>query len=683
MKLPFLDAARISALRSRPMPRPMSRDKADILLLLAACTLVLLPHVSHLPVWVSPACAALLAWRGWITFRGNRMPPRWLLLPVAVLAMAGVYLTYRTFFGREAGVTMLTLLLTLKLLEMHAKRDLFVALFLSFFLILSSFFYSQSIGTAAITIVAVVAILTTQLSFQFTGAVPPLRQRLRMGATILLLAAPVTLVLFLLFPRIQGPLWGMPGDAHSGRTGLSDTMEPGNIQNLALSDEIAFRVKFTDPPPPQAQLYWRGPVLGAFDGKKWLPHRQNRRIYAPATVNVRGTPLRYQVTLEPHGKKWLFALDIPRHVPDIPPNSALMTRDMQLLSSEPINDRIRYDIASHIDYELNPNEPPLILQQWLELPRGYNPRTLGFAADLRRKSANNIDFIGAVLQHFRRENFRYTLQPPLLGTHGVDDFLFTTRAGFCEHYSAAFVVLMRAAGVPSRVVTGYQGGEMNPSDGFLVVRQSEAHAWAEVWLENRGWIRVDPTAAVAPNRVEMNLSSVLPRQYLGGLITLDGSDNALLSQLQKFRQNWDAITNAWNQWVLNYTPQQQRNFIKSLGFEDVDWRTMVALMFVCGILAVAIVVLPLLLHERKRDPVDAVYESLCKRLAKQGFPRAVHEGPRSYRARLTSTESPLSEKQKAALARFLDLYETVRYGSTGLTRPAAVSRLKSLLAECR
>ncbi|WP_420475930.1 transglutaminase TgpA family protein [Noviherbaspirillum sp. ST9] len=675
MKLPFF---------GRPAPlgnRPMSRDKADILLLLFACTLVLLPHASHLPVWITPVCAALLGWRGWITFRGNRLPPRWLLLPVAALAMGGVYLTFRTFFGREAGVSMLALLLTLKLLEMHAKRDLFVALFLSFFLILSSFFYSQSIGTALLTLAAVVAILTTQVSFQFTGAVPPLKQRLRMGATILLLAGPVTLVLFLLFPRIQGPLWGMPGDAHSGRTGMSDTMEPGNIQSLAQSDEIAFRVKFTGSPPPKAQLYWRGPVLSGFDGRKWFPQR--RQTPGTTSVNLQGEALNYQVTLEPHGKRWLFALDIPRAVPLIEQNPARITYDMQLLASQGVHERLRYDAASHLQYELNPNETPASLQQWLDLPPGFNPRAMVFASDLRRKAQSSADLVSAVLRHFRTEAFRYTLQPPLLGRDHVDDFLFTTRAGFCEHYSSAFVVLMRAAGIPARVVTGYQGGELNAADGFLVVRQSDAHAWAEVWLEKRGWVRIDPTSAVAPERVEGNLASAIPRQILGGLITLDASNNALFAQLQKIRQNWDAVSNAWNQWVLNYTPQQQRNFIKSLGFEDVDWRTMATLLLVFGSLAVAIVVLPLLFHETKRDPVEAIYLSLCRRLAKKGFPRELHEGPRSYRARLTSAESPLPQNQKAALARFLELYETVRYDATDLARPTAVARLKSLSAECR
>lgn len=668
---------------SRPMPRPMSRDKADTLLLLTACALVLFPHAGHLPVWVTPVCAALLLWRGWITFSGVRMPPRWLLLPLAALAMAGVYATYKTLFGRDAGVAMLTLLLTLKLLEMHARRDLFVVLFLSFFLILASFFYSQSIGTALLTVAAVIAILTTQVSFQYSGVVPPLRQRLRLGATILALSAPLTLVLFLLFPRVQGPLWGLPNDAHAGRTGLSDTMAPGNISKLALSDDIAFRVNFSDPPPAQSQLYWRGVVLGNFDGRTWSPLRRSAPVDRRIALNLRGEPLRYQVTLEPHGKRWLFALDLPKAVPQLPGNPAGISYEMQLLSTQPINERVRYDAASHVDFDLQPDETAPALQPWLALPLGFNPRTLEFAARLRSQPGNHAEKINAVLRLFREQNFRYTLEPPLLGTHVIDEFLFDTRAGFCEHYSGAFVVLMRALGIPARVVTGYQGGELNPADGFMTVRQSDAHAWAEVWLDKRGWVRIDPTAAVAPNRIERNLSSVIPRQMLGGLITLDGERNVLAAQWLKLRRQWEAVNNAWNQWVLNYTPHRQQGFFRWLGFDRVDWRTMTAAMVALGVAAIALSFLPMLLRRQRRDPVQVLYQSLCRRLARQGFPREPHEGPRAYAARLTAAQSPLSPAKKAALARFLACYETVRYGTAEQAPKSALARLKSLFAECR
>ncbi len=664
------------------MQRPLTRDKADTLLLLATCAFVLLPHAGHLPGWVFPTCMVVLAWRGWVTFRGNRMPPNWLLLPIAVLAMAGVYLTYQSFFGREPGVAMLALLLTLKLLEMHAKRDLFVVLFLSFFLILASFFESQSIGTALMTIAAVIALLTTQLSFQYTGAVPSLGQRFRLGTTILALAAPLTLVLFLLFPRIQGPLWGLPGDAMAGRSGLSETMAPGNIAKLALSDDIAFRVKFIDPAPPNPKLYWRGVVLGNFDGRVWAPLPAtwgNRRI----NINLRGAPIRYQVTLEPHGRNWLFALEVPQALPHVDDNPTGATPDLQIRTAHPIGNRVRYDLISHTDFDLQPIESPATLRPWLQLPAGFNPRTLAYAARLRSQYSNPVEVIDAVLRYFREQNFRYTLEPPVLGKHTVDEFLFTTKAGFCEHYSSAFVVLMRAIGIPARVVTGYQGGEMNPADGFMTIRQSDAHAWSEVWLANKGWVRIDPTAAVAPERVEGNLASVLPRRVLGGLITIDGTNNGWLAPLLQLRQNWDAVTNAWNQWVLNYTPDKQRNFFRWLGFADVDRPLMIAVMTIFGMAAVAVAVLPMMLRQQQRDPVDTLYRKLCERLAREGLPRMMHEGPRAYRERLTAADAPLPVKRKAALARFLERYETVRYGADPTSPSAALSELKLLLSECR
>lgn len=675
---------RMPALSSLPgrIGRPMSRDKADTLLLLFSCVLVLAPHVGHLPGWIIPASVLLLAWRTWITFNGNRMPPRVLLLPVAALAMAGVYWSYRTLFGQQAGVSMLVLLLALKLLEMHAKRDLFVVLFLSFFLILANFFYSQSIGTAFMTIVAIIAMLTTQLSFQYTGTVPPLWKRLRLGAFILGMAVPLTLVLFLLFPRIQGPLWSLPGDAGSGRTGLSDTMSPGNISKLAQSEEIAFRVKFLDAPPPKSSLYWRGPVLGNYDGRTWTPVQGRNRPDQPVSIVTEGAPLRYQVTLEPHGRRWLFMLEMPQALPQLQGNTAFATPQVELLAAQPVTDRIRYDAASFLDFRLQPEEDPRALSQWRALPAGSNPRTRAFAAQLRSRTGDDAGFVEAVLRHFREQEFRYTMEPPPLGRHVADDFLFGTRAGFCEHYSNAFVILMRAAGVPSRVVTGYQGGEINPADGFMAVRQSDAHAWAEVWLEGRGWVRVDPTAAVAPERIETNLGSVLPRQLLGGLVTFGNGSGNWLSALYRMRNQWDAVNNAWNQQVLSYTADKQKEFIKSLGFDNVNWRTAAALMFVLGLAATALAVLPLAAHRRRISPADAAYEALCRSMAQRGMARASHEGPRSYAARLAGEQSPLPPEKKAAAEQFLNLYEAVRYGPPDQA-PAAVPKLKFLLARCR
>lgn len=669
--------------------RPMSRDKADTLLLIAACMTVLAPHVAHLPIWATTVCATLLAWRTWITFRGNRMPPRWILLPIAMLAMGGVYWTYRTFLGQEAGVTMLVLLLAFKLLEMRARRDLFVVIFLSFFLMLASFIHSQTIAAAVMMVATIILMLTAQLSFQYTGKVPPLKRRLALSTMIVALALPLMLVLFVLFPRIQGPLWGMPGDAYSNQTGLSDSMAPGNISNLALSGEIAFRAKFTGAAPPKSALYWRGPVFGNYDGRTWTALPTRTDFSQPVVITPIGDPIRYQVTLEPNGRRALIALEMPRAAPTIANNPSRLSGDLQILTRQPIGQRIRYDAESYVEFELQPNVSDAVLREWLALPAGYNPLTLELAAQLRTHVRSDTEAVDAILRYFNQEKFRYTLEPPLLGQHAVDEFLFSTRAGFCEHYSSAFVVLMRALGIPARVVTGYQGGEINSVDGFMTVRQSDAHAWAEVWLKDRGWTRVDPTAAVAPERVEQNLAGAVPPRLFGGLVKLDGKPGAWISMVRGMRHNWDAVTNAWNQRVLNYTADQQRNLIQSLGFSDADWRTLTGLMFGLGTLVMAAIALPLLRNRQQLNPVDRLYRAFCERMARRGCAPAVHEGPRDYAARLTSASSPLSHGEQTAVVRFLELYESIRFGSHDANKmsqknsSALVSTLKSHLAECK
>jgi len=667
---------------------PLPRDKSDTLLLLGTCLLVLAPHLLRLPGWVSLFCGLLLVWRGWITFRGNRMPPQWLLLPIACAAMAGGYFSHRTFFGRDAGVTLLVLLLALKLLEMRAKRDLFTVVFVCFFLLLANFFYSQKIAMAALMALSVVALLVTQLSFQYTGLVPPLKARVAHGALIFALALPVTLVLFVLFPRIQGPLWSMPSDARSGRTGLSENMTPGNISDLANSEEVAFRVEFIDPIPRRGNLYWRGPVLSAFDGRTWSRMTPLRNDAGPLMVERRGPPVRHAVTLEPSGHPWLFALELPEYAPVVAGRPAGFTGEIEMHSAHRIEQRVRYDVSSHLDFDTGLDLTEAALQRWRSLPAGFNPQTLAYAARLRAETPEPSALVNQVLAKFRREAYRYTLTPPLLGRDSVDEFLFSTRAGFCEHYASAFVVLMRGAGIPARVVTGYQGGEFNPVDGYLTVRQSDAHAWAEVWLAGKGWLRVDPTAAVAPERVERNLASVIPRQAFGGLLNLDMSEDTLLGRV---RFNFDAVTNQWNQWVLNYSADQQQNLLRSLGFTQTDWPALIGLLFAAGSVALAIVVLPLIWNRRKIDPATALYHTLCRDLARRGLPRAPHEGPRDYGGRIAADQR-LPATQRIAIGRFLTLYESLQYAPQPqrdrtqlpfrVSHPT-VAQLKNLLPQCR
>lgn len=658
----------------------LPRDKADTLLLIASAVLVLAPHAGHLPPWVTLMCLATLVWRAAITLLGRRMPPAIVLLPLAAAAMAGVMGSYQTLLGREAGVAMLVLLVAFKMLEMHARRDLYVVVFLCFFIALTNFFYSQSIATAVLMMVSVLGLLTTQLSFQFGATVPPFKERLLLGARMLAWAVPVAAALFFVFPRIQGPLWGMPGDAGgSGRTGLSDRMAPGQMSHLAQSGEPAFRVRFDGPPPAQTQLYWRGPVLGAFDGQVWtrVPPRANPgQPRAPLSVRVAGTPVRYQVTLEPSNMRWLFALEIPERLPDVPGNLSFVSPELELTSAYPLAQRVRYGLSSYVDYALEGGAELADRARWLLLPYGLNPRALAAGQDLVASEPDPARRVAAVLRRFRSEPFSYTLEPPRLGRHSVDEFLFGTRAGFCEHYSGAFVFLMRAAGVPARVVTGYQGGEVNPLDGYMTVRQSDAHAWAEVWLAGRGWVRVDPTAAVAPERVRRNLASALPRpapfgfEGLGRL--MEPGSGSWLAQL---RFALGAVNNGWNQWVLNYTPERQQGVLAALRERLADWRTVTLLMAVAGVLFFA----RMLRRRSQLDPVDALYSALCQRLGKLGLARAPDEGPTAFAARVAA--SSLAPERQAAAADFLRHYSAYRYGRRPDT--ALVPTLKRLLSQLR
>lgn len=661
---------------------PLTRDKADTLLLLLAALMVLAPHFGHLPLWTSATVCATLLWRAAITLRGSRLPPLGVLLPVALLAMAGVYLNYRTLLGREPGVTMLALLLTFKLLEMHARRDLFVVIFLSFFLMLTNFFYSQSILTALAMIATIIVLLATQVTFQFTGTVPPLATRLKLAGRVFLVAAPLGVLLFIAFPRIQGPLWGLPGDANSGRTGMSDTMSPGSMSKLALSEDVAFRVRFEGAAPPQQQLYWRGPVLSHYDGRTWS--RTGRQQYSNGVMNLRrqlewrGSGYPYEVTLEPGRRQFLFTLELSALEGTRSEGNTSFTDELETLVQASADKRMRYSGVAYPDYIAQAGLAPQQMVRWLRLPQGFNPRTLAYAAQLQALRAERGDdaALAAALDNFRR-NFEYTLEPDRLGRDAVDEFLFDTRKGFCEHYAGAFVYLMRAAGLPARVVNGYQGGELNPVDGYYTVRQSDAHAWTEVWLgPQRGWVRIDPTAAVAPERIRSSLAQALPQSAPFGLQGLANLSRDQTSWLSQMRFGISAVNNAWNQWILDYNPNRQQHFLEELGAAFGNWRLPAALAVLVGLV--------LLWRRRRaaraRDPLDAAYHAFCRLLARHGLEKALDEGPMSLARRVRQLKLPAGKI--AAMTGFLELYSALKYGA-----PQApdnqIARLNSLLKQSR
>jgi transglutaminase-like putative cysteine protease len=632
---------------------------ASLLVLGVGILLAAAPHVARLPWWVSALALGALGWRAWAAWRNERMPRRWLLFALVVFGIGAVFLSYRTLFGRDAGVTMLVLFLALKLLETRTQRDVIIVTFLCYFLSLTNFFYSQTIPTGVLMVVTVL-VLTAAL-VGFSGPTRPVARNFRTAGMLLAQGIPVMLILFLLFPRVPGPLWGMPSDAYSGMTGLSESMSPGDISSLSQSDAIAFRAKFDGEPPPKKALYWRGPVFWEFDGRSWRPG--NVPSPGDPQFDPLGPPVTYAVTVEPHNRPWLFALDLPGRVPP----GAQLTEDFQLHSRRPVRTRLRYDMSSFLEYR-TAGGSAAALAAARALPSGFNPKALALAEQWARDAKSDEEIVLRAVDFFRRAGFGYTLSPPPLGRDSVDDFIFGAKRGFCEHFSSAFAYLMRAAGVASRVVTGYQGGEINPVDGYVTVRQADAHAWVEVWLAGRGWTRVDPTAAAVPLRIESGLAAAVPRGEPLPFLT-----RSEFTWLRTLRFNWEALANYWNQWVLGYNPERQRGLFNRLGMPDTNWQTMAQILFWAVGAVIVAFALWLLRKARPRDAAQAVWLNFCVKLARRGTARGAAEGPSTFADR-----AALAHPRAAAHIRAIaSLYIDLRYGPE--PDHGGVARLRALV----
>ncbi len=625
-------------------------DHRNMLWLTAALALVAAPHAERLPWWIMALAATLAVWRLYLGRKRFELPRKSLIILIVAGITAAVFLNYRTLFGRDAGVALLIVMLALKLLETQSRRDALLVIFLGYFLVITNFLYSQTIPAALYMLACVWIITATMIGCNYTQPQPGYRSQLRAAGLMLLQSAPLMLVLFLFFPRTTGPLWRLPQDAYAGVSGLSDSMSPGSVANLSLSDAVAFRVEFKSPIPPARAMYWRGPVLWDFDGRTWTVPRsvfRERLKFEPTSPAVE-----YTVTIEPHNQRWLFALDLP----DLVPPHAFATGDSQLRALTPVVTRMRYDTRSFLGYRVGIDESSQALQRALRLPENANPRTAEFARSLRRKFPDDRALIREVLAMLRNQKFYYTLSPPPLGEHAVDDFLFHTRSGFCEHYASSFAVLMRAAGIPARVVTGYQGGEVNPFGKYLIVRQADAHAWTEVWLPDEGWVRVDPTAAVSPLRIQSGIAAAVPRT--DPLPLLVRGDHPWLRQLEF---TWDSFANNWNQWVLGYNMDRQRWVLSRAGIDDATWRTL-TLVLIAVTAVIMLGLAPLMLRNlktRSNDPVKAAYLKFCGKLGRTGLPREPAEGPSAYAARLSRLRPDLGPKV-GAITR---LYVALRYGA--------------------
>jgi protein-glutamine gamma-glutamyltransferase len=589
--------------------------------LLGALSITFALHAMTLHIWVPSLFVLMAVWRFCIEKFALNYPPLWIRLPLTIAGGVGVLITYGSLFGRDASMALFAVMIAVKLLETKSPRDYVVMVILGYFLTVNVLLFTQAIWVFFVLLLPIIALTACLIAVSHPNTLVPWRTQTQIAGKMLLQSVPIMLVLFILFPRIPGPIWGIPRDAYSGMTGLSDNMSPGDISDLSLSSKVAFRAEFKGAIPANNQLYWRGPVLWHQEGRTWRATSEKLNLPQEDLV-IRGEDTAYTVTLEPHNRNWLLMLDMPTN---LPPN-AKVTHDLQIHASQPIRTRIRYEAISNLQYALATSISDYERTLALQLLEDENPKTRALAAKWSQTYQNPQDIVNAALKMFRDQPFVYTLAPPTLGQEPVDDFLFNTKRGFCEHYASSFTYLMRAAGIPARIVTGYQGGEINPNGNYLIVRQSDAHAWAEVWLEGRGWVRIDPTSAVSPNRIESGVAQGLSD---ANLLPLFARQDFPL--LKKLYLNWDMVNNGWNQWVLSYDQEKQLKLLRTLISQKIEWHD-IGLIFVLTTIFLMSIVSYLLLKNGKLDiPISKrYYLRFLNRLAKLDIHKAPDEGVYSF-----------------------------------------------------
>jgi len=647
----------------KQMARPRGTDGSLLASLpwtLGALAVSLAPHVQFMPFWITAAFFICAGWRYIMEKRRRPLPSMWSRALLALLCFAGVLVTYSTISGVGPGSALLAIMAALKLLETRKRRDQFVLLFIAIFLVMSSLLREQYLWSLPYLLIGVFLIMTAWLRVSATTG-EPARSSFATSGRLVLYAVPLAIAMWIFFPRIGTPFWAVPMDTGTATSGLSDAMSPGDISSLSLSDAVAFRVNFSDIVPDPRDRYWRGLVLTVFNGRTWSMNDPFEGASVNEQVVDLGRAVEYQITLEATRQQWVFALDIPWKW-SLPGTS--MGPQQQLARARPIDQRVSYKAASYLDYRTDVALKDYARRFYQLVPADRNERTMELARKMREETGSDRAYIEAVLTKFHEEEYFYTLEPPPLGSNPVDQFLFDTKRGFCEHYASAFAVMMRSAGIPARVVLGYQGGEMNPMGGHMIVRQSDAHAWNEVWLEGVGWYRVDPTGAVAPDRIDSGRSGSM----------FDGTGAAWgLSAPSEFLYQLtltvDAMNAKWNEWVLGYGPENQDKFMRWLGMDDPDWRTM--MLTLIGIVVALILLLSFLLMLRYRPrPKDRAAILYKRFVRKSQVTLEIGETPATFAAR-AAEESPLTD---VTIESITSSYLEARYGSSD---PAAMQRLES------
>ncbi len=623
----------------------------DQLKWLCAClALALLAHLAALPVWLIVTVCAAAAVRLGLAARGRSAPARGLRLCVVAVSIALLFAQYRTFNGLAAGSALLALMAGLKLLELKTHRDFHIIVLIIYFLNLAALLHSESFWLLGYLIAVSWLTSVALLRLTISTPVPAWQPSMRRAGRVLAQALPLTLILWLFFPRFDGPLWRMPEESRGAESGLSDSMSPGDISDLAQSDDIAFRVHYLDATPRARDRYYRGPVLHDFDGHTWRRTHSDPTPLPPLLPS--GIAYRYTLSLEPHPHNWLFALDWPARWD---PPGAVLTSDFTLVQSAPVSRPTDILAVSYSQMRTPDALNPAMRRRDTHLPPGRNPRSILLAQQLRSTHPADMDFARAVLDLFHEQPFFYTLKPPPLAQDSVDEFLFESRRGFCGHYASAFATLMRAAGIPARVVTGYQGGTFNRYADYWILRQSDAHAWDEIWIEGRGWVRIDPTSAIAPERVERGLNDALEADA-----PLAGRWRRHNPWIADLRLRFDALGQEWRRGILQYDQKSQDNLLVTLHISEPSAHKLVMVLAIGLTLALSWLTWQVRREMRPpvKDPLIRAYGRLCRKMAHIGIPRRPHEGAEAYADRVADLRPDLAGELTVLCRRYTEL----RYG---------------------
>ena len=629
--------------------------------LILALAVAMAPLVFRLPGWTVLWC---LGWWGYLLLAQSRgwstLSKGWRRFVFAVGMIAVVAVAGLRFEGIDF-ITLLAVMAGIKPLEVHSRRDRMVTVFLAYFLVITSLFVFENLSMTLYLFVSVWAI--TGVLIHVNHPRGTLGGQLRLSARLILLAVPLMALLFVLFPRLPGSFWGTPW-SRQGRTGFASVMRLDDVSSLAMVDAPAFTVSFDGRPPDPAQRYWRGIVFLRFDGRGWYPGAENH----PRVFMVNGSErASYRVMLEPHGQRNLFALDIP----DSSDPVAKILDDDTLVARRTVRQRLHYRATSILNPRRSGSEKPDPV--YLQLPSIRNPRAAAMGKSWRERYPSPEALVDAALALFGNGEFTYTLKPARLGENPVDDFLFETRQGFCEHFASAFAVLMRAAGLPTRLVGGYQGGRWNSLGEFLTVRQSDAHVWCEVWMAGKGWVRVDPTFAVAPDRIDRGLEAAIAGDALPVFLAR-GGENRLTQWRHRFTETWEALNIRWNLWFMGFSAEDQLQLLKRMGLSiGYRWRWW-PVMLLPAFFMITLVLLGRW-HSRRAvgkriDPALRVYNRFLEQMRRAGIPKPAHQGPLDY-ARQVAENAPEIGK---AVADLTQTYIVLRYGPEH--SPAALARLR-------